>query len=263
MVGMGANLGQFFKPEDLLYAYKHMECEVPGGTATVSVNKYRNANKQSHAGGGTQESWPLRMSLLGVAPDTIKRTGGDKLWADCFLGKGSPWSIARVLECFVAYSDKWIARFKNAHVSTPERKIANWLSDDSRSWEAALQNISDGWFGLDCNGFTGNWFKVNCPDFKLTPDDRADDVRRKQAKVYRTSLDQIEYWDVMCYAANEHIALVNNRVGSNGHFVVAQSAGGGPRMNEFAFVKTGTKTFRLAAPTKDDIGYDFYVVSLW
>jgi hypothetical protein len=44
---------------------------------------------------------------------------------------------------------------------------------------------------------------------------------------------------------------------------VAQSAGGGPRMNEFAFLQTGTNTFKLAAPTKDDIGYDFYVISLW
>lgn len=263
MPGMGANLGQFFKPEDLLNAYKNMECEVPDGTAIVAINRYRNANKPSHAEGGTQESWPLRLSLLGVAPDTIKRTGGNKLWADCFLGKGSPWAIARVLECFVAYSDQWIARFKKAHAATPERKIADWLSDDNLSWEAALQKISDGWFGLDCNGFTGNWFKVNCPDFKLTPDDRADEVRQKQAKVYRKSLDEIDYWDVMCYTKNEHIALVNSRVDANGHFMVAQSAGGGPRMNEFAFLQTGTKTFRLAAPSRNDIGYEFYVISLW
>jgi len=114
MPGMGASLGQFFKPEDPLNAYKNMECEVPDGTAIVAINRYRNANKPSHAEGGTQESWPLRLSLLGVAPDTIKRTGGNKLWADCFLGKGSPWAIARVLECFVAYSDQWIARFKKA-----------------------------------------------------------------------------------------------------------------------------------------------------
>jgi hypothetical protein len=145
MPGMGASLGQFFKPEDLLNAYKNMECEVPDGTAIVAINRYRNANKPSHAEGGTQESWPLRLSLLGVAPDTIKRTGGNKLWADCFLGKGSPWAIARVLECFVAYSDQWIARFKKAHAATPERKIADWLSDDNLSWEAALQKISDGW----------------------------------------------------------------------------------------------------------------------
>ena len=228
MPGMGASLGQFFKPEDLLNAYKNMECEVPDGTAIVAINRYRNANKPSHAEGGTQESWPLRLSLLVVAPDTIKRTGGNKLWADCFLGKGSPWAIARVLECFVAYADQWIARFKKAHAATPERKIADWLSDDNLSWEAALQKISDGWFGLDCNGFTGNWFKVNCPDFKLTPDDRADEVRQKQAKVYRTSLGEIEDWDVMCYTKNEHIALVNSRVDANGHFMVAQSAGGGP-----------------------------------
>jgi len=52
-------------------------------------------------------------------------------------------------------------------------------------------------------------------------------------------------------------------VDANGHFMVAQSAGGGPRMNEFAFLQTGTKTFRLAAPSRNDIGYEFYVISLW
>ena len=103
MPGMGASLGQFFK---------NMECEVPGGTAIVSINKYRNANKTSHDAGSTQQSWPLRLSLLGAVPDTIKRTGGNKLWAGCFLGKGSPWSIARVLKCFVDGPDKWIGRFK-------------------------------------------------------------------------------------------------------------------------------------------------------
>ena len=40
-------------------------------------------------------------------------------------------------------------------------------------------------------------------------------------------------------------------------------------MNEFRFIKTGTNpatnktTFKLAAPTPNDIGYEFYVISLW
>ena len=49
MAGMGASLGEFFRPEDLLKAYKNMECEVPGGTAIVSVNRYRNAEVSSRS----------------------------------------------------------------------------------------------------------------------------------------------------------------------------------------------------------------------
>jgi hypothetical protein len=114
----------------------------------------------------------------------------------------------------------------------------------------------------------GNWLKVVQPDFKLNQNHRADDVRAK-AKVYRTELDQIEYWDVMCYAQNEHIAAVNGAGGAPGTFMVCQSAGGGPRMNEFRFIKTGGNpttgktTFKLAAPTANDIGFEFYVISLW
>jgi hypothetical protein len=66
----------------------------------------------------------------------------------------------------------------------------------------------------------------------------------------------------MCYAANEHIAAID-RPSATDKFSVCQSAGGGPRMNEFGFIKTGTKTFKLAAPTPQDIGYEFYVISLW
>jgi hypothetical protein len=67
----------------------------------------------------------------------------------------------------------------------------------------------------------------------------------------------------MCYTQNEHIAAVNRVGNSTGTFMVCQSAGGGPRQNEFRFTKTGTKTFKLAAPTPQDIGNEFYVISLW
>ena len=51
-------------------------------------------------------------------------------------------AIARVLECFVAYSDKWIAQFKKAHVSTPQRKIADWMADDTDLLEQAENAVA-------------------------------------------------------------------------------------------------------------------------
>ena len=70
-----------------------------------------------------------------------------------------------------------------------------------------------------------------------------------------------ERWDVMCYTKNEHIAAISGV--ESAKIMVCQSAGGGPRMNAFNFIQAGTKTFKLAAPTRNDIGFEFYVISLW
>jgi hypothetical protein len=264
------NPGQYYGPAQALYSYKNMDCAVGGGTAVVSVNNYRNADhkhKRDKEGkivqrvkSSCEDAILVKNALLGVAPDAVQRAGGSVAYMDVFVGKGSPWAIASVLETFAVYSDRFISRYAQSGGSTG--KCAAILADDSITWEQTLQQLCDECVGLDCNGFVGNWLKVVQPDFKLNQNSRADDVRAK-AKTYRTQLDQIEYWDVMCYAKNEHIAAVNGKGDAPGAFMVCQSAGGGPRMNEYRFIKTGAKTFRLAAPTKQDIGYDFYVISLW
>lgn len=260
MFGFG-NPGRFFGPADMLHTYKNMECSVGGGTAVVSVNKYRNANKPSAEKGGCQHALVIKDRLRGVAKDAWPRAGGVAAYVEVFMGKGSPWAIASVLETFAVYSDAFINAYKNSK-GTPEAKCAAILANDDITWEQTLQKICDEYIGLDCNGFVGNWLKVVQPDFKLNQNHKADEVRTK-AKTYRTELAQIEFWDVMCYTQNEHIAAVNGAGGAPGSFMVAQSAGGGPRMNEFKFLKTGTRTFRLAAPTPQDIGNEFYVISLW
>jgi len=260
------NPGQFFGPAEALYAYKHMECSVAGGTAVIAVNKYRNANNESPEKGGCQHALVIKEGLRSVAPDAWARAGGSVSYMDVFTGKGSPWAIAGVLETFAAYADAFIK--KHANSKEPLGKCAAILANDDITWEETLQQICDEYIGLDCNGFVGNWLKVVQPDFQLNHNSRADDVRAK-AKTYRTDISQIEYWDVMCYAKNEHIAAVNDVGSAPGSFLVCQSAGGGPRMNEFRFIKTGTNpttgktTFRLAAPTPNDIGNEFYVISLW
>ena len=262
MFGVPVNPGQFFGPADMLAAYKNIECSVAGGTAVVSVNRYRNANKKSAAEGGCQDAERIKNALLGVAKDALSRAGGAKAYVDVFFGKGSPWAIGSVLETLVDNSDAFIKKYGKAAKGTPERKCADFLADDNLSWEAALQAVCNEWIGLDCNGFVGNWLKIVQPDFKLTQDDRADNVRAK-AKTIRTRIEDFEYWDVMCYTKNEHIAAINQRASSATRFAVCQSAGGGPRMNEFGILRAGPNTFRLAAPTAQDIGNEFYVVSLW
>ena len=262
MFGFSANPGQNFGPSDMLYAFKNMECTVGGGTAVVSVNKYRNANKASPADGGCQDAIAIKDSLRQVASDAWTRAGGAKAYMDVFTGKGSPWAIASVLETFGAYSDAFIKTFGKSGGGTPQRRCADILADKNLSWEQTLQSICDAFIGLDCNGFVGNWLRVVAPEFRLTPDDRADNVRAK-AKAIRARIEDIEYWDVMCYSKNEHIAVIQGQASSPLRFRVCQSAGGGPRMNEFGLLRSGTNTFKLAAPTAQDIGYDFYVVSLW
>ncbi|MDQ3332010.1 MAG: hypothetical protein M3552_15370, partial [Planctomycetota bacterium] len=254
------NPGQFFGPAEALYAYKNMKVSVAGGTAVISVNKYRNADHALDKG-GCQHALVIKDKLRALSKDVWARAGGSVAYVETFMGKGSPWSIAGVLEGLAAHSDAFIKAYAKDK-GTPQAKCASILADDSLDWGQTLQKICDEYIGLDCNGFVGNWLKVVEPHFKLHQNHRADEVRKKVV-TYRTQLDQIEYWDVMCYAKNEHIAAVNGPGPTAGTFMVCQSAGGGPRMNEHRFVKTGTNLFRLAAPTPQDIGRDFYVISLW
>ena len=261
------NPGQFFGPAQMLAAYKNIECSIAGGTAVVSINKYRNANYGSHAAGGCQEAERIKNALIGAGNDVVRRGGGRK-FVEVFLGKGSPWSISTVLELLVESADSFIRKNGTAAKGTPERKCADLLADDNLSWEAALQAICDGWLGIDCNAFVGTWLEVVEPSFKLNHDSKSENVRPK-AKAIRKRVEEFEYWDILCYAKNEHIAVINERATSPTRFWICQSAGGGPRNNEYGIYPTGTHkvtglpTFRLAAPTAQDIGNDFYVVSLW
>jgi hypothetical protein len=258
------NPGAYYGPAQALAAYKNIECSVAGGTAVVSVNKYRNANNPPEKG-GCQTAIKIKDALRYVASDVWERAGGQIAYMDVFTGKGSPAGIAGVLEAFVAHADGFIATYGKSKGA--EGQCAALLADDSLSWQAALQKICDLHIGLDCNGFVGNWLKVVQPDFKLNQNSKSNDVRAKQ-KHYRNDLSEIEYWDVMCYVKNEHIAAIDGLGSTPGRFMVCQSAGGGPRMNELQFRQTGRDqsgrvTYKLGAPTKDDIGNDFYVVSLW
>jgi len=255
------NPGAYFGPSNMLYCYKNMEVPVGGGIATVAVNKYKNANHGDKSS-GCNAALKVKDALRQVAPDAYSRAGGTVAYVDVFMGKGSPWAIAGVLETFGVYQEKFVKTFGGQGKGTPQGKAAAILADDSISWEETMQQLCDAFIGLDCNGFVGNWLKVVQPDFKLNQNSRSEDVRRK-AVTYRTKPEEFEYWDVMCYVGNEHIAAINGDGSVKGRSMVVQSAGGGPRINEFGFVRTGAKTFKLASPTPDDIGNDFYVVSLW
>lgn len=251
-----------FGPAEMLARYKNMKCAVGGGIATVGVNRYRNSNHASPAEGGCQDAHVVSIRLHEVARDAYQRAGGQVSYVEVFMGKGLPGTIASVLETFADHADAFIARFAGRK-GTPEGKCAAILADNSITWEQTLQQICDEYIGLDCNGFVCNWLRLLQPDLKIHPNrDRADEVRRR-AKAYRTSLDQIEYWDLLCYVHGEHIAAIDRRSAAPGKFMVCQSAGGGPRINEFGLLKTGTRTFQLAAPTPQDVASEFYVISLW
>lgn len=255
------NPGSYFGPSNMLYCYKNMDVSVAGGTATVALNKYKNANHGDKSS-GCNAALKVKDALRQVAPDAWDRAGGPVAYVDVFSGKGSPWTIASVLETFGVYHEKYVSAFGKLPKSTPQGKAAAILADDTISWEETMQQLADAFIGLDCNGFVGNWLKVVQPDFKLNQNSKSEDVRRK-AVAYRTEPEKFEYWDIMCYVGNEHIAAINGDGSVKGLSMVCQSAGGGPRMNEFGFLRTGPKTFKLAAPTANDIGNDFYVVSLW
>jgi hypothetical protein len=261
-------MSDFFGPAQMLDEYKNIVCDVDGSQYVISVNKYRNANNPPDKG-GCQDSIKLSYSLKSVAPDAYKRAGNSKYYAEAFMGKGAPRTIKAILETFYVYSAAFIKQFGNAK-GTLEGKIAKIMADDNISWQDGLQQICDLSFGIDCNAFVGHWLMTVQPDFKLNYDSKSNNVRAI-AKSYRNTLEEIEYWDVMCYAKNEHIAAVDHLGHGPGRFQVCQSAGGGPRINEYGFLYAGKERingkdrqkFRLAAPTPRDIGSEFFVVSLW
>jgi hypothetical protein len=259
-----ANPGAFCGPSQMLYLYKNMEVPVAGGIANVGVNNYRNANN-SEDKGGCKAALEVKGALAQASRNQIfSYAGGGVLYMDSFVGKGSPWSIAGILEGFAVYSENYIKMFGKAGGAVG--KVARILADDSITWEKTLQDVCDVCFGLDCNGFVGNWLMICAPEFKVTYNSRSNEVRRLRPKaIYRTDLSQIEYWDVMCYAGNEHIAAIDSRGTEPDKFLVCQSAGGGPRMNELMLTKVNgsSNKFKLAAPTPKDIGTEFYILNLW
>lgn len=251
-----------FWPSDMLAAYKSISCMAAGSQVTLSINSYRNGDHDKYpnaAAGGTQDAEHVKDGLLNVAPELPKRIGLFT-FMDVFTGKGSPWAIAEVLSWLVDRSDLYIKRFSNG--KAPQKHVAGLLADPALPWQDALQQVCDTYLGLDCNGFVGNWLRVCEPHFRLGPNSKPNDVRRKAVTV-RQTVDKIEYWDLLCWTQNQHIAVVERAAANPGRFWICQSAGGGPRMNEYALLPTGSGTFILGGATKQDVGGDFYVVSLW
>jgi hypothetical protein len=271
---------QYQGPARMLYLYKHIRCSVPGGTATVSINKYKNNNHKHKRDEKTnkivqklasscEDGVTLKNALIQAAPEAIQRAGGAVSFVNVFVGKGSPTAIASVLESFAIYSDRFIQKFSAPKTDPILKTVADLLAADAVSWEEALQKICDLHIGLDCNGFVGNWLKKFFPEFKLNQDSKANDVRNLKV-TYRSDQSEIGYWDIMAYAANEHIAAIEftNESTVVDKFAVCQSAGGGPRINPYSFRKSGRdgsgrQLFQLDPGTAQDVGYNFYVVSLW
>lgn len=271
---------QYQGPARMLYLYKNIRCAVPGGVATVSINKYKNNNHKhkrdpetkkitQKVASSCEDGITLKNALIQAAPQAIQRAGGPVSFMNVFVGKGSPSAIALVLESFVIHSDRFIQKFSAPKTDPILKTVADLLADDTLSWQETLQTICDLHIGLDCNGFVGNWLKMFFPEFKLDQDSKANNVRNLKV-TYRADQSEIGYWDIMAYAANEHIAAIECTAESQavGKFAVCQSAGGGPRINPYSFRKSGRdgsgrQLFQLNPGTALDVGFNFYVVSLW
>ena len=253
-------------PVDMLNAYKKMTFSVGGQQVSIAVNAYRNNDAGSHpsaAKGGTQDAISVKDALMSLgAKDVLARTGGASAFVGVFVGKGAPDNIMAVLTLFYDYSDRYIKAFGKS--SGVRRKIANWLADDNLSWQDTLQNISNEIIGLDCNGFVGNWLAAADHALKIGPNTRPRDVYDRR-RVPRTSVDSIQGKDVVVWENFSHIAAIDWEADAGKpKFNICQSAGGGPRINEYTIQRAGAKTFRLSGgiPAKDVSGA-VYIISMW
>jgi hypothetical protein len=257
-------------PGDMLDAYKNVQVDLGATQVSISVNQYRNNDARAHpsaAGGGTQDALAVKDALLSLATgEILGRAGGAQAYVDVFTGKGSPSAIAQVMRLFVDYSDRFISKFGRS--SGAPRKCADWLARRNQTtWQDILQTISNAFIGLDCNGFVGNWLNLADYSLKLGPQNGPRTVYN-QRKVKRTTIDEIEAWDIVVWADFGHIAAINGAApGGVPKFNLCQSAGGGPRMNEYSILVPPpgtTGTFKLSGGlAAGDVPGSVFVVSLW
>lgn len=220
-------------PSDMLSAYKNITYETSSGPLALSVNKYRNGDGLVHPtpeDGGTQEGLELKLALDNrkVCPDIRDRVGWHA-YNDVWDGKGSPWSIAEVFSAMHEFSQELSAYCKNG---TPFlRWVAKQIDDDQLTWTETFQRICDRTVGLDCNGFVGNWVRVNHPHSKLGPNMylKKIDFALKRA---RGSTGEVRPWDIQLWNDRGHIAVVEAVYGRT--IYVCQSNGRGPNMQDYA-----------------------------
>lgn len=252
------------RPTDMLDDYKNIEVVIDGAKLSIAINAYRNNDNAKYAAnkGGTQDAMSIKDALLQVkSSEILKRAGGAQNYYDVFSGKGSPDAIAAVLLCFHDYADGFIKAHKNG--APPRKKCAAWLADQDLSWKDTLQNISNEFLGLDCNGFVGNWMKRCQPSLKLGPQQGPKEFYNARQQT-RTGVDKIEYWDVVVWANFSHIAVIDNPTTGPAKFNICQSAGGGPRVNEYTVVPSSPGKFRLyGGVPSGDVGGEVYVISHW
>ncbi len=262
------NSESVYYPSDMLDLYKNMKFSAGGESVSIAVNQYRNNDAGAHpsaAKGGTQDALSIKDALMSLDSTNIwSRAGGAVSYVDVFTGKGSPKAIAAVMQCFCDYSDRFIAKFGKDREGTPRRKCADWLADPNSSWQDTLQAISNEFIGLDCNGFVGNWLKMIDHSLLLGPQQGPRDVYNRR-RVTRKAVIEVQYCDVVVWADFSHIAAINmaSAVGEP-HFDMCQSAGGGPRMNDYLIQASSSSTFRLSGwiPAKDVAG-PVYIISPW
>lgn len=261
----GGDYSSFYYPSDMLADFKCISFQVEGSDVEISINSYRNNDATVHtsaADGGTQDALVIKDALLGLdVHNVLARAGGAQRYVDVFTGKGSPEAIADVLTTLADYSDKFIAKFGKG--GGPARTCADYLAGDS-SWEDTLQSISDAFLGLDCNGFVGNWLKKCDHALKLGPQNGPRQVYNQRRQT-RNAVDEIQEADVIVWANFSHIATVNCEAGGGSpKYTVCQSAGGGPRSNDYTIGVSSPGKFRLSGGyPAGDVAGEVFIISPW
>jgi hypothetical protein len=256
----------YYYPSDILDDYKGMIFLAQGGSVSISVNRYRNNDPASHptpADGGTQDALVIKESLRQLdSGNILARAGGAVSYVDVFTGKGSPEAIGAVLQCFADYSDQFISRYSNDW-NHANKKCAAFLADPNTSWQDTLQAICDEYIGLDCNGFVGNWLRKRDRSLGLGPQQDPHTVYNRR-KIVRSSVDEVQYCDIVVWRNFSHVAAINLNGDANNQVSMCQSAGGGPRMNDYFVHRLSDGVFTLSGgiPAKDVPGA-VYIISLW
>jgi hypothetical protein len=262
MFGWGGEPSYY--PEDLLNEYKNIKV----GSVTISINTYRNNDPKSNPTpdkGSTSEAMAVKEFYDRLGRGIGSRVGSE--WYHAFSGKGSPAGIRKTLEAVYDYRELFIKTALQKQKDFPDAfKAATWMKGCKDDASTLLQTFADKYIGLDCSGFVGNFLRNFNHALKIEPNTRISDIYRRRTET-RTAVDDICGHDIIIWMDNfKHIACVDSVMdGTQGKYYVCQSAGGGPRMNTYKFIKVGKDKFRLdGAPgyPSGDVSGDVSVVSL-
>jgi hypothetical protein len=261
----------YYFPSDMYEIYQTIPVSTPQGTTTIKVRRYRCSTP---AFGGTAGPEMVKDGFLNITNyGILTEAGADKKHASpftsVFVGKGSPAQFSTVLPLIVKYKDAFVNAYKNDHRKPGSdlgpgdcaRMMAGFRPEQ---WPEMLQQFTDDYLGLDCNGFVGNY--VQKTKMSLLGPDSPVRSYYTDSKGVRKTVAEVQAHDALVWQDFQHLAIIEEFDGDRDRemVIVYQSTDDlklrrGP---QFSTHKLVAQNGLFSLSPQSVVGGWFYVVNL-